>query len=104
MAEQCFCILFARTQAILYDVGLPNNQWSEAISTAVYLKNRNSTKSLKEITPYGSNIGGKPDLNNLDRFGYMAYHYNKDPKCTKLSNHGIKFVFLGYEGRNQYKL
>ena len=34
----------------------------------------------------------------------MAYHHNEDPKRSKLSDQGIKCVFLGYEGRNQYRL
>lgn len=34
----------------------------------------------------------------------MTYHHNKDPKRTKLSHQGIKCVFIGYEGRNQYRL
>ena len=89
---------------MLYDAGLPNNQWGEAIPTAVYLKNRSPTKSLQRITLYESDTGGKPDLSNLRRFGCVAYHHNEDPKRTKLSNQGIKCVFLGYEGRNQYRL
>ena len=103
VAEQCFSTLFIRTQAMLYDEGLPNNQWCKAISTAVYLKNRSSTKSLKRITPYESDTSSKPDLSNLHRLGCVIYHHNKDPKCTKFSNQGIKYVFLGYEGRNQYR-
>lgn len=89
---------------MIYDVGLSNNQWGEAISTAVYLKNRSLTKSLNGITPYESDTGIKPDLRNLPRFGYVVYHYNKDPKRTKLSNQGIKCIFLDYEGRDQYSL
>ena len=88
------------TQVMLYNADLSNNSWGEAISTAVYLKNRSPTKSLKEITPYESDTGGKPDRSNLRRFDCVAYHHNKDPKRTKLNNQGIKCVFLGYEGRN----
>ena len=89
---------------MLYDASLPNNQWGEAISTAVYLKNRSPTKSLKRITPYESDTDNKTDLNNLHRFGCVAYHHNKDLKRTKLSNQGIKCAFFGYEGRHQYRL
>ena len=65
VAKRCFRTIFARTRAMLYHAGLLNNQWGEAISTAVYLKNRISTKSLKGTTPYESDTGGKPDLSNL---------------------------------------
>ena len=67
-------------------------------------KNTSPTKSLKGITPYESDTGVKPDLSNLRRFCCVAYHHNEDPKRSKLSNQGIKCVFLGYEGRNQYRL
>ena len=88
----------------MYDAGLPNNQWGETISTAVYLKNRSPTKSLKEITSYEANTGRKPDLSNLHRFGCIAYHYDENPQKKKLSNQGIKCQFLVYERRNQYRL
>lgn len=104
IAKQYFCTLFARTRAMLYDAGLTNNQWGEVISIAVYLKNRSPTKSLKEITSYRSDIGNKPDLSNLRKIGCVVYYYNKDPKRTKLSNQGIKCVFLDYKGHNQYRL
>ena len=39
----------------------------------------------------------------MRRFGCIAYHHNKDSKHSKLGNQGIKYVFLGYEGRNQYR-
>ncbi len=100
VAERCFCTLFARTRAMLYDAGLHNNQWGETISTSVYLKNRSLTKSLKRITPYESNTSDKHDLSNLRRFGCVAYHHNEDTKRTKLCNQGIKCMFLGYEDRN----
>lgn len=103
VTERCFRTIFARTRAMLYDAGLPNNKWGEALSTAVYLKNGSPTKSLKGITLYESDTG-KPDLSNLRNFGGVAHHHNDEPKSSKLSNHGTKCVFLGYEGRNRYRL
>ena len=104
MAERCFRTPSEKIRAMLYDVRLPPNQWGEAISTAVYLKNKNPTKLLKRIMPYETDNGRKPDLSNLHRFGYIAYNHDENPKKKKLSNQGIKCQFLGYEGRNQYRL
>ena len=104
VTKRYFPTIFARTQALLYDAGLSNNQWGKAISTAVYLKNRSQTKSLKRINPYESDTGGKPDLSTWRNFGYVAYNHNDDPKRRKFRNQGIQCVFLDYEGRNQYRL
>ncbi len=104
VAERCFRTLFERTRVMLYDARLPNNQWGKAISTAVYLKNRSPTKSLKGITPYEADTGRKPDLSNLYRFGCIAYHQDENLQKKKLSNQGIKCQFLEYEEQNQYRL
>lgn len=66
----------------------------------VYLKNRSLTKLLNRITFYKSDTSSKSDLENLHRFNYIAYQYNKDAKCTKLINQDIKYVFLSYKGHN----
>ena len=102
--KRCFRTLFETTRAILYDVGLPNDQWGEAISTADYLKNKSYTKSLKEITKYEADIGHKPDLGNFHRFGCIDHRHDKNPQRKKLSNQGIKCQFLGYKNRNQYRI
>ncbi len=104
VAERCIRTLFERTRDMLYDVGLLNSQWRKAISTAVYLKNKSLTKSLKGITPYEADNGRKPYLSTLHRFGCIAYHHDENPQKKKLSNQEIKCQFLGYEGRNQYRL
>ena len=54
--------------------------------------------------PYKVDIDKKPDLSNLHRFGCIAYHHDENPKKKKFSNQGIKCQFLGYKGRNQYRL
>ena len=79
IAERCFSTLFACTRAMLYDENLYNNQWGEAISTTVYLKNRSLTKLLKEIISYKFDTCDKANVNNLHRFDCVSYHHNKDP-------------------------
>ncbi len=104
VSERFFWTLFERTQAMLNDEGLPNNQWEKAISTAVYFKNKSPTKSLKKIMLYEADTGRKSDLSNLHRFGCIAYHHGESPQKKKLSNRGIKCQFFKYESQNQHML
>ncbi len=67
-------MLFEQSNAIIYGAELLNNQWGEAISTAIYLKNRSPTKLLPCITYYKLNTGSKPDLCHLHIFGCFCYH------------------------------
>ena len=104
MAERFFWTLFERTQAMLNDAGLPNNQWEKAISTAVYFKNKSPTKSLKKITLYEADNGRKSDLSNFHRFECIAYHHDENPQKKKLNNRGIRCQFFEYKSQNQHRL
>ena len=44
--------LMESVRSMLADSGLPQRFWAEALSTAVYLRNRSPTKSLPETTPF----------------------------------------------------
>ncbi len=37
---------------MLTDAKLPHSFWAEAVSAAVYLRNRSPTKALKDMTPF----------------------------------------------------
>ena len=52
---------------------LPHRFWAEALSTAVYLRNRSPTKALEGITPFEAWHGSKPDVSALQIFGCCAY-------------------------------
>lgn len=70
----------------------------------MHLKNISLTKLAKRITSYKSNIGNKPNPNNLQRFNFIVYYHNKNLKYIKLSNQNIKCVLFNDEGCNQWKL
>ena len=77
--------------------GLSKHYWAEAVATAVYLRNRVSTRSLKKTTPYEKWYERKPDLSHIRVFGCMCYAYIPDTnKKGKLSKKADKWHFIGY--------
>jgi len=79
--------------------------WGKAVNTAVYIKNRCSTKALHSKTPQEAWSGRKPDVFHLRVFGCKAFAHVLDEKRTKLESKSIPYVFLGYyEGTKVYRL
>ena len=50
---------------MMIDAKLPKKFWAEAVLTAVYLKNRSSSKCLGDMTPYEAWYGCKPIVSHL---------------------------------------
>ena len=66
-------------RCMLSDSKFPKTFWAEALSTAVYVCNRISTAALKDITPYETLNGHKPNVKHLRTFGCIAHvHVPKD--------------------------
>ncbi len=81
---------------MLADAKLPHKFWAEALSTAVYLRNRSLTKAVKGMTPFEAWMGEKPTVKHLREFGCFVYaHVVKDER-QKLDSKARKCVFLGY--------
>ena len=88
--------LVETTQSMLADSKLPPKFWAEALSTAVYLRNRSPTKSVEGMTPFEAWMGEKTNVEHLQTFGYVVYaHVAKDER-KKLDLKTRKCVFLGY--------
>ena len=52
---------------------LPSVFWGEAVTTAVYLLNRASSKSISGKTPYQLWTGSTPGVQHLRTFGCIAH-------------------------------
>ena len=65
VAERLNRTLVEMSRSMLIDAKLPKAFWAEAVSTAVYLKNRSPSKSLDNMTPYEAWHGSKPVASNL---------------------------------------
>jgi hypothetical protein len=56
-------------RAMLHDSGLPKFLWAEAVSHAIYLRNRTWTRAIGNATPYELLNGRKPNLDHLQPWG-----------------------------------
>ena len=80
VAERLNRTLVEMARSMLLDGKLKLKFWAEAVSTAVYLKNRTPSSALK-ITPYEAWHGSKPKVDHLRVFGCDAFaHIPKDER------------------------
>ena len=104
-AERMNRTIMETVRSILHHAGLPTCFWAEAVSTAVYIRNRSPTTCLKEKTPYESWHNEKPNVSNLKVFGCNALVHIPDQKRSKLDKKSMLCTFVGYpSGSNGYKL
>ena len=81
---------------MMADAKLDKRFWSEAVSTAVYLKNRSPNKGLKNQTPYEVWYGVKPVLSHLKVFACIALSHIPKVKHLQWDPKSEKCIFLGY--------
>ena len=76
-------------RAMLHDSGLPKFLWAEAVSHAVYLRNRTWTRAIGNTTPYELLTGQKPNLEGLQPWGCkVRVHDNGGSKLDGRSKVG----------------
>ena len=96
VAERMNRTLIEAVRCMLSDSNLPKTFWAEALSTAVYVRNRCPTSSLKDMTPYEALNSHKPNVSHLRTFGCISYvHIPKDER-DKLDPTSKKCVLVGY--------
>ena len=61
--------IMEKVHAMLDDSGMPKFLWAEAVSHAVYLKNRTWTCTIDNTTPFKILHGRKPNIGNLHPWG-----------------------------------
>ena len=76
---------------------LPGVFWGEAVTTAVYILNRTSTKGLSGGTPYQHLNGSTPAVHHLRTFGCVAHVKVTTPNQRKLDDRSRRMIFVGYE-------
>lgn len=96
VAERMNRTLVEAVRTMLSDSKLPKTFWAEALSTAVYVRNRSPTTALKDMTPYEALNGRKPNVKHLRAFGCVSHvHVPKDER-NKLDSKSKKCLLLGY--------
>ena len=97
VSERMNRTLVESARSMIAHAGLSNIFWAEAISAAVYVRNRLPTVALKEReTPYERWYGRKPDVSYFRVFGCMAYAHVPDCERRKLDTKSKKMRFVGY--------
>ncbi|UYV80563.1 hypothetical protein LAZ67_19000691 [Cordylochernes scorpioides] len=100
VAERKNRSLMEMTRCMLFDSGLPQSLWAEAVTTANYLHNRIPSKATDK-TPFKLWTNRKPSLKHLKRFGCKAFAYIPKIKRNKLDSKVIEGIFLGYDDRSK---
>ena len=99
IAERFNRTITTMARAMLNGGNLPLSLWSEAISTAVYFKNRIPHKAVKESTPYEALHGKKPSIQHLQPVGRKCYvHIPEEQRGlgSKLLPRALEGKFIGY--------
>ena len=96
VAERLNRTLVETSRSMLIDSKLPKKFWAEAVSTAVYLKNRSPSKPLQDKTPYEAWHGHKPSVRHLRVFGCDAYAHIPQDERSKFDSKARKCILLGY--------
>ena len=81
VAERMNRTIVETARCMLAEAKLPRKFWAEAVSTAVYLRNRSSTTAVSGMTPFEALTGDKLCVDILRLFGCLAYvHVPKDER------------------------
>jgi len=106
-AERFNRTVTSSARALLFDSGLPLTMWGEAITQAIYTKNRMPHTSLEGRSPQEVPEGNTPDLGHLQTFGSPAHVFIPEAKwrtAGKLLARTVEGFLVGYaEQRNQYR-
>ncbi|XP_049301969.1 uncharacterized protein LOC105228281 isoform X1 [Bactrocera dorsalis] len=95
VAERANRTLVEMARSMIVHSGLDESFWAEAVSTAAYLRNRATTKTLVDNTPYEEFVGRKPSVAHLRVFGSLAIALNKTIS-KKYRAKGKLMIMVGY--------
>ena len=96
VAERMNRTIVETARCMLAEAKLPRKFWAEAVSMAVYLRNRSPTTAVNGMTPFEALTGDKPCVDILRVFGCLAYvHVPKDER-RKFDSKSKRCILLGY--------
>jgi hypothetical protein len=100
VAERKHRHILESARTLLIDSFVPSHFWGEAVSTVVYLINRQpSTKLSNKYS--GEVLFGTPSYDHLRVFGCTFYVLLPTRERTKLSTQSVEYVFLRYSSENK---
>ena len=96
VAERMNRTIVETARCMLAEAKLPRKFWAEAVSMAVYLRNRSPMTAVTGMTPFEALTGDKPCVDILRVFGCLAYvHVPKDER-RKFDSKSKRCILLGY--------
>ncbi len=106
VAERMNRTLVDPVRPMIHSKGLAKRLWAEALSTAVYIRNRVASRSLpSNTTPFHLWIGKAPDLSYLRVFGSKCWYVVPKSKLKKLDARSKMAIMVGYSSHSKgYKL
>lgn len=96
MSERNNRTIVEKAKCMLFDAKLDKKFWAEAVSTAVYLKNRSIASGLKDKTPYEIWHDRKPILSHIRIFGSPTMVHVPKERRTKWDKKARKHILVGY--------
>ena len=106
MAERLNRTLVSLVRSMLQHKGLCKSLWAEALSTAVYVRNRVTCSALgSNLTPHHIWKHSSPVLAHLRVFGSRCWYTVPKEKLRKLDARARIAIFVGYSEQSKaYKL
>ncbi len=106
VAERMNRTLVDCVRSLLQTAKLEKKFWAEALSTAVYVRNRVTSSSLpRNITPYHLWKGNSPDLSYFRVFGSKCWYVVPKNKVRKLDARSKEGLMMGYSSQSKgYKI
>ncbi|HEV7735797.1 MAG TPA: reverse transcriptase domain-containing protein, partial [Chlamydiales bacterium] len=103
VAERLNGVLLEKVRTMLIAAQLPVFLWAEALTHAVYLKNRTSTRILEGKTPFELVMEEPPNLSDLPEWGMKAWVH--DTSSGKLSVRAQPGFWVGFDiGSNGHRI
>ena len=96
VAERMNRTIVETARCMLAEAKLPRKFWAEAVSTAVYLRNRSPVTAVSGMTPFEALTGDKPCVDILRVFGCLAYVHVPKDKRRKFDSKSKRCILLGY--------
>jgi len=107
VAERLNRVLVEMARTMMQHKDVNQDLWADAIKTAVYIKNRVTSRALPVgKTPFELWTGNKPNLGNMRMFGSTCWVVlHKSHIDGKIGDKAAKGIFLGYtDGSKAYKV
>ncbi len=102
VAERMNRTLLDLIRSMLHTAKIEKRFWAEALSTAVYIRNRVTSRALPDnTTPYFRWMNQKPDLSHLRIFGCKCWYVIPKTKVKKLDARSRQGVMLGYSAQSK---